>query len=230
MSTWNGSFEASPADSQSPSQGDDRIRELKTDIRSRIENEHISYNDSQSSGAVANDWIHKAGSAHAWYQAAAPTTYPNGNALDADAAGRLWIDSDDDRAYVYNGSSFVSPKAAASIFVQAHVPGVLSTGTDVVPKIVFPGAFTITAIYVVVDTAPTGSGIRLGFNKNGTDDILGTATYIQIDATNTSANETSDFDGTNAVFAAGDYLTIDIDQIGSTNAGTGLHIGILGAG
>ena len=224
--TWGAAFEAVPAGSSSPSQGDDAIRNLKGGIEERMKNEHTTYTGDGTSGVAASDWLHKAGSAVAWYQSSEPTTYPNGNSLDSSAAGRLWVDSNSTTLYVYNGSSFdaIISQGLLSISIQGN----LVAGTNVVGPLVIPRGITITAVYVRVGTAPTGSGIRIGINKNGSSDILGTATYIQIDAAANSASETSDFDSSNKILAAGDYLTFDLDQVGSTIPGANLSIAIAG--
>lgn len=48
--TWNAAYEAGPADSQALSQGAARIRELKTDIRERLDLDHIMDDDDTNDG------------------------------------------------------------------------------------------------------------------------------------------------------------------------------------
>lgn len=101
----------------------------------------------------------------------------------------------------------------------------LTTGTD---KVTFrmPYAFTVTDVRCSVNTAPTGSTIIVDINESGTS-IL--STKLTIDATET----TSETAATPAVISdsalADDAeISIDIDQIGSTVAGTGLKVVIIG--
>jgi len=97
--TWNTSFEANPESSDSPSYGDDEIRNLKTAMRERFEKGHTM---NTAVGTVGPDGWHKSGSAKLYYQAAEPTTRPDGTtALTADDNGRRWVRSTDKREYVY---------------------------------------------------------------------------------------------------------------------------------
>ena len=97
--TWNTSFEANPESSDSPSYGDDEIRNLKTAMRERFEKGHTM---NTAVGTVGPDGWHKSGSAKLYYQAAQPTTRPDGTtALTADDNGRRWVRSTDNREYVY---------------------------------------------------------------------------------------------------------------------------------
>lgn len=231
MASWAAAFEAVPAQASSPSEGDDAIRGLKEEIRKRLAHEHTMYTTTGSSGEEAKDGIHRPGSARAYYQSTEPTTLPNGNALTSETEvtkGTLWIDSTD--------SDFVTLKAwAGSEFKtvqkapvgRATLEGVLFTATDVMPPIIFPSASTVKAIYARVKEAPTGSDLRIDFNKNGNTSVFETTNYLTISATENAGSVTSDFSSTHAVLAAGDYLTVDIDQVGSTNAGNTLSVAIL---
>jgi len=226
MASWTTTFEATPAGSASPSDGDDRIRELKSAIEERMNNEHTTHNDAYSDGTVAKDWLHKSGSASAYYQSSAPTTYPDGStALDSNATGRLWVDEDDNVMYIYDGSSFVTTRASAAQIILT-VQGPLSTGTDLILHIPFSFSGTITNVYARVRTAPDGSALRVDINKNGGDNsIFGTNDYVEI-ADGANAGNKSDMDATNSVLAAGDYLTLDIDQVGSSTAGSDLALSL----
>jgi len=99
MAIWNSAFEATPAGSDSPSQGDDRIRELKQAVRERLIKEHEM---DLSSGAAAADGWHAAGSAKVYVGSTAPTTRPDGaTTLTADDDGRLWLSSSDFQLRAY---------------------------------------------------------------------------------------------------------------------------------
>jgi hypothetical protein len=102
---WNWAFEALPDHGETPSYGDDRIREVKEGIRERFNKEH--YMD-PASGSVANHGYHRMGSAVCYYQAAAPTVRPDGvTALNAQDAGRRWIRTTDNAEFIYTGATWV---------------------------------------------------------------------------------------------------------------------------
>ena len=106
MSTWNGTYEGEPDGGDSPSTIDNVIRDTRESVQKRMANEHDTYVADSTAGAESKDWVHKEGSAMAYYESAAPTNQPNGETLAARDAGRLWVDSDDNRASVWNGTSF----------------------------------------------------------------------------------------------------------------------------
>lgn len=225
--TWDSNWKSAPADSDSAAAGDDEMREDRLAVEERINNEHTTYNDG-TSGNYLLDWNHRKGSAKGYFQNAAPTNRPNGStALSSDDAGRLWFDDDgDDTPHFYNGSAW---KGLILNTVRIQIEGGLSTGQAVVPLIQFPYAFEIEKVYLYAETAPTGADLRIDFEKNGASgsSIFGSPDYATISAGANSGNS-SDMDGTANVMAAGDYLTMDIDQVGSTIAGADLTIAILG--
>lgn len=94
MAIWNNTFETKPLGSDSPSQGDDQIRELKLAVRERMYKEHEF---DLTSGASSEDGWHVAGSAKVYVGASAPTLRPGPLSvpLDADDDGRLWLSSTD---------------------------------------------------------------------------------------------------------------------------------------
>jgi uncharacterized protein YgfB (UPF0149 family) len=101
----------------------------------------------------------------------------------------------------------------------------LTTGNG---KVTFrmPYAFTLSAVRASVTTAPTGSTIIVDINESGST-IL--STRVTIDAT----EKTSTTAATPAVISdtslADDAeITIDIDQVGSSVAGTGLKVTLIG--
>lgn len=102
-----------------------------------------------------------------------------------------------------------------------YVAGVLTTGTSVGPRYVAPQAMTIVKAWLIIKTAPTGANLIVDLNKNGTTIWSTQGNRGTITATNTTGNQTT-FDVTS--LAAGDYLDLDIDQIGSTIAGSDLTV------
>lgn len=101
----------------------------------------------------------------------------------------------------------------------------LTTGTA---KLTFrmPYAFTITEVRASVTTAPTGSALQVDINEGGVS-IL--STPITIDATEkTSTTAATPPVISDSSLADDAEITIDIDAIGSTVAGAGLKITLIG--
>ncbi len=223
-STWDATFLTEPADGDSPSSGDDEIRVVRSAITERIANEHTTYVVDGTGGNYRLDWNHRAGSAKGYFQNTVPINRPNdATALSAADNGRLWFDDNDgDLAYVY-----VHPNWVGLNIVQPRfsIQGALATGSDVVPRIIFPHGGVILRVDASVITAPTDADLRIDLEKNGTDSIFDTNDYVQIADGSTEGNST-DMEGTHSVLAAGDYLTVDIDQVGSTVAGADLSVSI----
>lgn len=101
----------------------------------------------------------------------------------------------------------------------------ITTGTA---KVTFrmPYAFTVTDVRASVNTAPTGSTILIDINEGGTT-IL--STKLMIDA----SEKTSITAATPAVISDSSLaddaeITIDFDQVGSTIAGKGVKVVVIG--
>jgi len=69
-----------------------------------------------------------------------------------------------------------------------------------------------------VETAPVGANLTVTIKKNGSQIATGSITD---GATSSTANSIAT---SNAGFVSGDYLTVDITQIGSSTAGADLYI------
>lgn len=82
-------------------------------------------------------------------------------------------------------------------------------------------ACRVESVRASVGTAPTGAAVIADVNKNGT-----TVYTDQAQRPTIAASTNTDLGGVaaNGVFAAGDYLTVDVDQIGSTVAGAELVV------
>lgn len=221
--TWDANFNSSPAGSQSIRLGDDRIRDTRSAVEERATREHFWGPDDTNS----KHGRHRSGSARAYYQDTAPTTAPDGDTLGSDDAGRLNVKPASKSISVWDGSQWAI--AAVTPLTRISVAGTLATGTNLIPAILFTSAFQINKVIAMVGTAPTGASLQIDLNKNGvsTQSIFGATNYISIAATSTTGSQ-SDFDDTHAVFAAGDYMTMDIDQVGSTEPGKTLSISIEG--
>lgn len=101
----------------------------------------------------------------------------------------------------------------------------LTTGTGVV-SYRMPYDFVVTEVRASVNTAPVGATVTVDINADGTS-IL--STKLTIDA----SEKTSETAATAAVISdstLGDdsEITIDIDQVGSSTAGKGLKVTLLG--
>lgn len=80
---------------------------------------------------------------------------------------------------------------------------------------------TISKVRVSAGTAPTGAALIIDVKKNGTT-IFPTTAKPQVAAaanTGTAVPDTTSF-------ANGDYLTVDVTQIGSTVAGSNITVTI----
>lgn len=101
----------------------------------------------------------------------------------------------------------------------------LTTGTA---KLTFrmPHAMTLTAVRASVGTAPTGSTLIVDINEGGST-IL--STKLSIDASEkTSTTAATPAVISDTALADDAEITIDIDQIGSTIAGAGLKVTLIG--
>lgn len=102
----------------------------------------------------------------------------------------------------------------------------LTTGTS---KVTFrmPYAFTLTAVRASVTTAPTGSTLIVDINEGGA--TIMTTNKLSIDATERTSTTAATAPGiTDASLADDAEITIDIDQVGSTVAGAGLKVYLIG--
>jgi hypothetical protein len=99
--------------------------------------------------------------------------------------------------------------------ISFSIPGTVAVGTGSM-RWYFDDDYTITNVIATVGTAPTGQSLIFDVNKNGTT-IFTTQGNRPTIAADSFTDLTSTPDVTTV--ASGDYLTVDIDQIGSTIAG-----------
>jgi hypothetical protein len=81
--------------------------------------------------------------------------------------------------------------------------------------------WAIVKVRASVGTAPTGAAVIVDVNKNGTTIFTTQANRPTIAA---AGNASSDAVPDITAVAAGDYITVDVDQIGSTVAGSDLCV------
>lgn len=133
------------------------------------------------------------------------STIPAGKAPVADGSGGYtWQDS-----------------AAGVKFQTFTRPGSLVTETGVA-RLTFPAAATITSVRATVNTAPTGASVIVDVLKNGATiwgSNPGNRPTIAA-AGNQSGNAVPD----TTALAAGDYLQVQIAQVGSTITGADLTV------
>lgn len=101
------------------------------------------------------------------------------------------------------------------------IPDALEVGTNKAPSIVVPYAGTIVKAYAYARTAPTGAALIFDINKNGTTIWSDQGDRIQIAAGANTGTETS-FGVSSLV--ENDRLDIDVDQVGSSVAGSDITV------
>lgn len=157
--TWNGTAEASPADTDLVSAGAGKIRETRTGARERLAKEHVMYT-SGSAGAAADDGWHLSGSAKAYFGGSEPTDRPDGaTALDTNDAGRVWFDTSTNppTAYVFNGSGMeLFASSPQSNVTPTSV--LLDTGS---------GTWTVPTDVTKIKVIAKGGGGAAGPNSSG---------------------------------------------------------------
>ena len=129
------------------------------------------------------------------------------------------------------GLAWTAPAAQQESFIVAcsDEGTALTTGTA---KVSFrmPYAFTLNAgaagLTASCNQAPTGAILTVDVNDGATTIMDSTKLTIAIGST-TSVGGTAPV-LTDVALAANALITIDIDQIGSTNAGTGLKVTLIG--
>ncbi|HEX7963006.1 MAG TPA: hypothetical protein VF466_00285 [Candidatus Saccharimonadales bacterium] len=98
----------------------------------------------------------------------------------------------------------------------------VSTGSLRLP---IDGTYTIVGTRLMVGTAPTGANLVLDVNKNGTTiyTTQGNRPVILAGANSGGPGTAPDV----TALAAGDYMTVDIDQVGSGTAGSDLTVTVI---
>lgn len=99
----------------------------------------------------------------------------------------------------------------------------VTTGTH---RFYFRGAgtptWTIVAVWTSVGVAPAGAAILVDVNINGTTIFTTQGNRPSIADGGNASSRVTNMDVTS--IANGDYITVDIDQVGSTTAGQDLHV------
>lgn len=90
-----------------------------------------------------------------------------------------------------------------------------------------PFAMTLTEVRLSVTTAPTGSALIVDINQGGTS-VVATERPAILAGEKTSTTSTSPGVISTSALTDDAEITIDIDQIGSTVAGAGLKVALIG--
>lgn len=154
----------------------------------------------------------------------------------------IWWSTDTEVLSVWDGATWESLGGAAvdtvngavgtvivPVPVQVAVSDETTDLTTGAAKVTFrmPFAMTLTAVRASVVTAPTGSALQVDINVTGTGSILSTPITID-DGEKTSVDAATPPVISTSTIADDAEVTIDIDQIGSTTAGTGLKVTLIG--
>jgi hypothetical protein len=137
---------------------------------------------------------------------------------------------DENVELLYNGSAWITTSTGGAatetlIVACSDETTAITTGTA---KVTFrmPYAFTLTAVRASVTTAPTGSTIIIDINESGTSVL---STKLSIDASEkTSTTAASAAVISDASLADDAEITVDFDQVGSTVAGAGVKVYLIG--
>lgn len=120
----------------------------------------------------------------------------------------------------------IGPTGPGSLMAILTIEGSVQVGSNplrIYNK--FGRTITISSVFASVNTPPTGANLIVDVNKNGTTLFTTQANRPTIVAgTNTDAG-TPDVTS----WADGDYLTLDVDQVGSTIAGADLTVHVIGS-
>jgi hypothetical protein len=85
-------------------------------------------------------------------------------------------------------------------------------------------SWNIAQVRASVGTAPTGATVIVDVHKNGTTIFTTQSRRPAIAISGNTATPSGAIEVTS--FAAGDYITVDVDQVGSTIAGANLVVSV----
>lgn len=128
----------------------------------------------------------------------------------------LSADQNDDNIAVENAINGLRPT------LYVFNPGGQSVATNISGTFEIQQSLTIDSVDLRIKTAPTGAALIVDINKNGTTIF---STRPQIAAAATSGGGSAVLSVT--TLAAGDLITVDIDQVGSSVAGSDLTIALI---
>jgi hypothetical protein len=148
----------------------------------------------------------------------------------AGAAAHLVLDADGDTSFKKTGTTLATVESLRTEHILIACSDETTSLTTGTAKTTFrmPYAFTLTAVRASVNVAPTGAILTIDINEAGAT-ILTTKLTIDIsEKTSTTAATAAVIGGAGPALADDAEITIDVDQIGSTVAGAGLKVTLIG--
>ena len=121
--------------------------------------------------------------------------------------------------------SFITKTFESIICSVTEEDANVATGTGLITFRI-PYAMTLTGVRASVKTAPTGSTIIVDVNESGSS-VLSTKLSIDAGETTSTTAATAPVISDSAL-ADDSEITIDVDQVGSSTAGAGLKVYLLG--
>ena len=119
----------------------------------------------------------------------------------------------------WNGSEWApaADSTGSSAFIKTYsYDGTLAVTTGS-KRLYLHDSFTLDSIHAFVDTAPAGAAATIDLIKNGAGSAFKTITIA--DGATSSVNNSD-----TTAFSQGDYITVNITQVGSSTAGTNLYL------
>lgn len=133
-------------------------------------------------------------------------------------AGDLYYNSSTGQVKVYKSAWTNLANEEAQTFSYT---GAVATGSGT-SRFYVEGNYSITSVRASVATAPTGASMIIDVNKNGTTIFTTQGNRPTIAISGNTSGKITNMDVT--TLASGDYLTVDVDQVGSTVAGSDLTV------
>ena len=137
----------------------------------------------------------------------------------------LTADSTNSLGVAYKDVGTLSGAKLAFIVAASDETSDLTIGDDKV-QFRMPFAFAVTEVRASVNTAPTGAAISVQIQESGSD-ILSTPISIDISETSSESAATPPVISDSSL-ADDAIIAIDLDAVGSTVAGSGLKVVIIG--
>lgn len=128
----------------------------------------------------------------------------------------LSADQNDDNIAVENAINGLRPT------LYIFNPGVQIVATNISGTFEIQQSLTIDSVDLRIKTAPTGAALIVDINKGGTT-IFSTRPEIAASATSGGGGAVLSV----TTLAAGDLITVDLDQVGSSVAGSDLTIALV---
>ena len=145
------------------------------------------------------------------------TDFPSGSVATPGAGLSVLHTPDGKNLYIKDNDGTVMPVDSSLENILFHVQGAATVGVGSMYVPIHGGTFTIMSIAVRARVAPTGASLILDVNKNGTT-IFGTQANRPTIAAAGNLATVGAFSVSSVT--TGDYLSVDVDQIGSTVAGS----------